>query len=74
MVERKVNGCVQIQSAWVGTQLDESVLRAKNCLDFVEIDAEKVNIDLIRSNLEVSPNGVLTLYDYLRKKGILEIV
>jgi hypothetical protein len=42
--------------------------------NFIEIDAEKVDIDLIHRHLEMNPNSVLALYDYFRRKGIIETV
>jgi hypothetical protein len=48
-------------------------LMAKTELDFIEIDAKKVDIELIRRNLEVNAGGVLALFNYLHEKGIIEV-
>ena len=38
----------------------------------VQIDIEKFDLDLVRQNLEIHTDGVLSLYDYLLQKGIIQ--
>jgi hypothetical protein len=39
----------------------------------IVLDAEKVDVELLRRNLEVNPSGVLSLYNYLLEKGIVKV-
>jgi hypothetical protein len=48
-------------------------LKANRSLDAIEIDPEKVDIELIRRNLEMNPSGVLSLYNHLLEKGIIKV-
>lgn len=54
----------------VGMYLDKHVLKSLNA---IEIDSEKIDIDLIHRNLETNTNAVLTLYNYLLEKGIIKV-
>jgi hypothetical protein len=49
-------------------------LKTNRSLDAIEIDPQKVDIELIRRNLEVNPSPILSLYNHLLEKGIIKIV
>jgi len=52
--------------------LEKKGPRTQDASNFIEIDAEKADIDLINSDWETDPNSVLAFYNYLLKKGIIE--
>jgi hypothetical protein len=52
--------------------LEKKEPRKQDALNFIEIDAEKADIDLINSDWEMDPNSVLAFYNYLLRKGIIE--
>jgi len=54
--------------------LDKQRSEKQNDSNFVVIDADKVNIDLIRRDLETSSDSVLALYNYLLEKGIVKTI
>jgi hypothetical protein len=52
----------------------EGTLKRNRSLEAIEIDPEKVDIELIRRNLEVNPSAILSLYNHLLEKGIIKAV
>ena len=48
-------------------------MKTNRRLDAIEIDPAKVDIELVRQNLEVNPSGVLSLYNHLLEKGIIKV-
>ncbi len=52
--------------------MEKQRARTQESSRFIEIDAEKVDIDLIHRDLEMNPNGVLALYNYFLEKGTIK--
>lgn len=51
--------------------MDKHAIRGPSLSAF-EIDSKKIDINLIGTNLEMNPNSVLVLYNYLLEKGIIK--
>jgi hypothetical protein len=74
--ERKLKTAVltSIVCALGDCRLEKQRPRTKESSRFIEIDAEKVDIDLIHRDLEMRSNCVLALYDHFLEKGIIKRV
>jgi hypothetical protein len=57
----------------LGRNLEKSESRAGSSLNAIDIDPEKVDIELIQQNLEANPNDVLSLYNYLLEKRVIDV-
>jgi hypothetical protein len=53
--------------------LEKKGSRTQEDSSCIEIEAEKADIDLINSDWEIDPDSVLAFYNYLLKRGIIEL-